>query len=84
MKATFEFDMNEPDDVMDHKRMTKALDMALVLWELKHNAQKKIHDSLDYMEEDKPKTAHEAAELIFDMIYELMEDYNINVDELIN
>jgi len=84
MKATFEFDMNEPEDVMDHKRMTKALDMALVLWEIKRNAQKKIHDSLDYMEEDKPKTAHEAAELIFDMIYELMEDYNINVDELIN
>jgi 1,4-alpha-glucan branching enzyme len=83
MKATFEFDMNEPEDVMEHRRMSKALDMALVLWEIKHNAQKKIHDSLDYTEEDKPKTAHEAAELIFDMIYQLMEDYNINVDELI-
>ena len=83
MKATFEFDMNEPEDVIEHRRMSKALDMALVLWEIKHNAQKKIHDSLDYTEEDKPKTAHEAAELIFDMIYQLMEDYNINVDELI-
>ena len=83
MKATFEFDMNEPEDVMEHRRMSKALDMALVLWEIKHNAQKKIHDSLDYTEEDKPKTAHEVAELIFDMIYQLMEDYNINVDELI-
>lgn len=83
MKATFEFDFNEPEDIKDHKRMTKALDMALVLWELKNNAQRKIYDSLDYTEEDKPKTAHEAVELVFDMIYQLMEDYNINVDELI-
>lgn len=84
MKAKFEFDFNEPDDVMDHKRMSKSLDMALVLWELKNNAQKKIHDALDYIEEEKPKTAHEAVDLVFDMIYELMHDYNINMDELVN
>lgn len=83
MKATFEFDMNELDDMMDHKRMSNALSMALVLWELKHNAQRKIYDSLDYMEEDKPKTAHETAELVFDMIYQLMEDHGINIDNLI-
>ena len=83
MKATFEFDMNEPDDLMEHRRMTNALDMALVLWEIKHNAQKKIHDSLDYTEEDKPKTAHETAELVFNMIYELMENHGINIDNLI-
>ena len=83
MKATFEFDMNELDDMMDHKRMSNALSMALVLWELKHNAQRKIYDSLDYMEEDKPKTAHETAELVFDMIYQLMEDHGVNIDNLI-
>jgi|LakMenE18May11ns_1017448.scaffolds.fasta_scaffold9396798_4 hypothetical protein len=83
MKATFEFDMNEPEDVMEHRRMSKALDMALVLWEIKHNVRRKINYSLDYTEENKPKTAHETAELVFDMIYELMEDHGINIDNLI-
>jgi len=83
MIATFKFDMNDPEDMMDHKRMIKALDMALVLWELRTNAQKKIYDSLDYMQEDKPKTAYEGVEMVFEMLYQLMDDHNINVDELI-
>ena len=83
MKATFEFDMNEPEDKSDHKRMSKALDMALVLWELKHNAQKKIYDSFDYMEEDKPKTAYEGVEIVFEMLHQLMEDHGLNMDDLI-
>ena len=83
MKATFEFDMNEPEDKSDHKRMSKALDMALVLWELKHNAQKRIYDSFDYMEEDKPKTAYEGVEIVFKMLHQLMEDHGLNMDDLI-
>lgn len=84
MKATFEFDMNDPEDVMDHKRMSKSLDMALVLWELKNNAQKKIHYHLDDTEKEKPRTAYEAVDLVFDIIYELMRDYNIDMDELVH
>lgn len=83
MIATFKFDMNDPEDMMDHKKMTKALDMALVLWELRTNAQKKIYDSLDYMQEDKPKTAYEDVEMVFEMLYQLMDDHNVNIDDLI-
>jgi hypothetical protein len=83
MKAKFEFDFNEPDDVMDHRRMTKALDMALVLWEIKNNAQKKIYDSLDYMEEDKPKTAYDGVEMVFEMLHQLMYDHSLNMDDLV-
>ena len=83
MKAKFEFDFNEPDDAMAHKRMTKALDMALVLWELKHNAHIKILESLDYMEEDKPKTAYDGINLVFKMIQQLMEEHGLNMDDLV-
>jgi hypothetical protein len=83
MKATFEFDMNEPEDRNDHKRMSKALDRALVLWEIKNNAQKKIYDSLDYMEEDKSKTAYDGVEIVFEMLHQLMYDHNLNMDDLI-
>jgi hypothetical protein len=83
MKAKFEFDFNEPGDAMDHRRMTKALDMALVLWEIKNNAQKKIYDSLDYMEEDKPKTAYDGVEMVFEMLHQLMYDHSLNMDDLV-
>lgn len=83
MKAKFEFDFNEPGDARDHRRMTKALDMALVLWEIKNNAQKKIYDSLDYMEEDGPKTTYDGVEMVFEMLHQLMYDHGLNMDDLV-
>ena len=34
MKATLEFNMDEPEDVMAHLRCAKSLDMALALWDI--------------------------------------------------
>lgn len=36
MKAKFEFDLDDPDEKMEHMRCTKALDMAIALWDI-HN-----------------------------------------------
>lgn len=35
MKATLTFNLNEPDDVMNHNRCVQSLDMALALWEIR-------------------------------------------------
>lgn len=35
MKATLTFNLNEPDDVMNHNRCVQALDMALALWDIR-------------------------------------------------
>jgi len=33
-KGILEFDLNEQDEVMAHKRCVKSLDLALVLWDM--------------------------------------------------
>jgi hypothetical protein len=82
MKATFEFDMNELEDVMEHKRMSHSLGMALVLWELKNNAKRKMEDIID-SSDIKPLSGQDTLDKFFDLFYELMEDQGINIDNLI-
>lgn len=79
MKATFVFDMNDPDDIMDHKRMSNALGMALVLWELKVNVKKKM----EYILDTDNLSGQETLDRVFEMIGELMEDQGLNMENLI-
>ena len=37
MKAILQFDLRDRDDEMAHLRCVKALNMAIVLWEITHN-----------------------------------------------
>jgi hypothetical protein len=62
------------DDQMELKRVMKATDMAMFIWELKHNFWRKWkHDDSDFNLE----TYREA-------LGELLDEYNINPDELTN
>jgi hypothetical protein len=79
MKATFVFDMNDPEDMMDHKRMSNALGMALVLWELKVNVKKKM----EYILDTDNLSGQETLDRVFEMIGELMEDQGLNMENLI-
>ena len=80
MKATFEFDMNEADDVMAHMRCTKSLDMALALWEILLNSKKGFEYQI---EADEYKSQYELLNAVYDMIWEEMKNRNIDVEELI-
>jgi len=79
-KAILEFNLNDGDDVMHYKRTVKSTDMAMALWEITHNTKKGLEWSLEGKELDK----YDTLELVFDKIYEILNDNNINVDELIN
>lgn len=79
-KATLEFDLNEPDDIMAHKRAVKSLDMAIALWEITHNTKKGLEWSLEGKELDK----YDTLELVFDKIYEILKEHNISIDELMD
>jgi hypothetical protein len=79
-KGILEYDLNEPDDIMAHKRAAKSLDMALALWDITHNTKKSIEWSLEGKELDK----YEALDLVYERIYEILEDHNIKLDDLIN
>ena len=82
MKATLSYNLNDPDDRMAHMRAVKSLDMASALFEITRNLKKQVerrfedetieHDSFDVIQE------------VFDRIYEILGDNNIDIDELIN
>ena len=78
-KAKIEYDLNEQDDRMAHLRAVKSLDMAMALWDITHNTKKGLEWAMEGKEMDK----YDALEMVFDKIYEILNDHNINTDELI-
>ena len=78
MKAKLEFDLDNPDDKMEHMRCVKATDMALMLWDIKQKIRIKLKYSYDLSEDE----LHQW-EVMQDEFYSISDDYGINIDELI-
>jgi hypothetical protein len=80
MKASFTFDFDNLEDVNDHRRHTKALDLALCLNEFNTQLFAKLKcDEYDEM------TSKEKA-LLFDMtelLQDTMKEYGIDLDTLL-
>jgi hypothetical protein len=74
------YDLHEPDDIMAHKRDVKSFDMALAIWNITHNTKKSLEWSMEGKEMDK----YDALELVYEKIYEILEEHNIKMDDLIN
>jgi hypothetical protein len=64
---------------MAHMRAVKSLDMALALWDITHNTKKSIEWSLEGKEIDK----YEVLDIVYEKIYEILEEHNIKMDDLI-
>jgi hypothetical protein len=73
MKGILEFNLENFDERREHLRCVKSTDMALFIWELKHNFWRKWkHDESNFTLDNYK-----------DELMELMESHNINIDELI-
>jgi hypothetical protein len=81
MKAKLEFDLNDPDDRMAHLRAVKSLDMASALFEITR-LKKQVERRFD--EDTTECDSFDVIQDVFDRIYEVLGDNNIDVDELIN
>lgn len=79
-KAILEFDLNDLDDIRAHMRATKALDMAMVLWELAYNTKKGIHNRIEF----ENINAYDAVNLVFNALWDELIEHGINLDDLIN
>ena len=79
-KAKLKYDLDDFDDRMAHLRAVKSLDMAMALWDITHNTKKGLEWSMEGKEIDK----YEALEMVFDKIYEILEEHNIKMNDLIN
>ena len=78
-KAILKYDLNDTDDAMAHMRAVKSLDMALALWDITHNTKKGLEWSMEGKELDK----YEVLDLVYERIYEILEEHNIKMDDLI-
>ena len=74
MKARLTFDLDDPEDRQAHLRCTKALDMALVLWELSYNRRKQWLNTHD----------GDAVEEICEDISSLISEHGIDINDLIS
>jgi len=74
MKAILEFDLNDPEDLISHMKCVKGPDMAAFIWELQHNFWRKWKHNEESFTLENYKEA----------LSELLDEYNINTEELIN
>ena len=77
--ATLTFDLSDSDDRFEFNRMTKALDMAMALWELDMNGYRKFTKYNKRQE----GAYQEGIEEVFKYIRELLDEHQINVEDLI-
>jgi hypothetical protein len=79
-KAILEFDLNEPEDIQAHKRAVKAVDLSLALWDIEQY----LRGQLKYNDENLTSEAYDALDKAKDKFYEILDEYNISLDELIS
>jgi hypothetical protein len=77
-KAILEYDLDNPDDNQAHYRAVRSLDMAGALWDITHNTKK----GLEWAMEGKELNKYEALDMVFDKIFEILEEHDINTDKL--
>ena len=71
MEAILKFNLDNPDDKIEHMRCIKATDMAICLWEIVNNGWREFkHTDYDY-------------EKAWDKIRDIISEHNIDVDDLI-
>lgn len=75
MKAQLNFDLDDPEDRMNHMRCVKALDMALALWDISYRMLKELEHAEDF---GKPITR----EIVGEKISDILDNNGINLDEL--
>jgi hypothetical protein len=82
MKAKLQYDLNDPDDRMAHLRAVKSLDMASALFDITRNLRKRVERRFE--EDTTECDSFDVIQDVFDRIYEILGDNNIDIDELIN
>jgi hypothetical protein len=79
MKAILEFNLDEVDDSMAHKRCVMSLDMALVLWEMDQHLRSMAKHAPDTMNQETYDTLIKVRE----KLREEMDERGLMFDNLI-
>lgn len=77
MKAKLIYDCSDPDEAMALLCAVKSQALALFIWDLTHNTKKGLIRQYEDIE-----NSEDVIGFVYDKIYELLDDNNINIDEL--
>lgn len=84
MKAILEFDLNDFDDQIAHKRAVKSLDLALAIWQIVHNTKREMGREIERaLDQDKNFTPYDSLDILFDHIHDVLNEHHISIDELV-
>jgi len=78
-KAILEFNLDELEDESAHMRCVKAKDMALALWDMDQH----LRAQTKYAPDSMPGEVYDALQETRDKLHEIMNSYNIDLDELL-
>jgi hypothetical protein len=81
MEAILKFNLSDSDDAMEFKRVNKSLDLSLALWEIMYNTRKKIISELE--KEDNNDDKYDSVERVYDKLWEIVKERNIDLDEIV-
>lgn len=79
MKGIIEFNLDDADDKLAFNRCSKALQMAVVLFEFKHNCRRIIENRIDNVHDK-----DEILDIVFNEFNDRLYEHNINLDDLID
>ncbi len=81
-KAILEFDLTNPDDLLEFERASKSLAMANAIWEFVYNTKKKMQWDLE-AKDGTTDAEYELIDKIYDKFWEILKDNDISPDKLI-
>jgi hypothetical protein len=79
MKAILEFNLDEVDDSMAHKRCVASLDMMLVLWEMDQH----LRSITKYADDSMSQETYDALVKVREKLREEMDERGLMFDNLI-
>ena len=81
-KAILKYDISDPEDSQDFKRAIKSFDMAMALWDI-IQLRKKMENRFE-AQDNTNNDVFDGINAMAQGIGDILDQYNINVDELLN
>jgi hypothetical protein len=80
-RVTIKYDLDNKHESVAFERAIRSTDLALILWEILKNRKTAVTNKINSANVE--LSAHDGAELVYDEIYELLRQYEIDIDKLI-
>ena len=79
MKAQLTFDLDDYDDKIEHLRCVQASDLCSAIHEFIYNTKKGLKNEAEAKELD----AYEAINSVYEKIWDILKEHNLDIDKLI-